>query len=271
VAGPAADPALLAAPLAAGHHTSVVVADKPLADLPREGIRVLDAAEAAGVVLRAVGGVAVWLTCPSGRIPPLARPYKDLDLVVPGGLSEPITDLLISLGYEPAEHFNKLHGHQRLYFWDPANRRQLDIFVRRFAMCHQLDLGDRLELVPRTVPLSDLLLTKLQVVEVNERDLKDAAAILADHPVAPGGIDPERVVEVLAGDWGWWRTATATLDATAAYVDRLDRFEGTSTVLQTVETLRGRVDAAPKGARWRLRAIVGERVRWYELPEEIGT
>jgi hypothetical protein len=246
------------------------MADRPLADLPQEGIRVLDAAEAAGVVVRAVGGVAVWLTCPSARVPPLARPYKDLDLVTPGGRSDPITDLLVSLGYEPAESFNKLHGHQRLYFWDPTNRRQLDIFVQRFAMSHELDLGDRLELATRTIPLADLLLTKLQVVEVNERDLMDAAAILADHSVGPEGIDPGRVVEVLAGDWGWWRTATATLDATAGYVARLDGFERASTVLQAVQTLRRRVDDAPKGARWRLRAIVGERVRWYELPEEIG-
>jgi hypothetical protein len=246
------------------------MADRPLADLPEEGVRVLDAADAAGVTVRAVGGVAVWLTCPSGRVPPLARPYKDLDLVAAEGQAKPVTDLMISLGYEPAEQFNKLHGHQRLYFWDPANQRQLDVFVQRFAMCHALDLGDRLTLAPRTVPLSDLLLTKLQVIEVNERDLKDAAAILADHPVAPQGVDPARVAEVLTDDWGWWRTSIGTLDRVADYAGGLDGFEGKDRVLHGVRSLRESLDAAPKSIRWRLRAIVGERVRWYELPEEIG-
>jgi hypothetical protein len=246
------------------------MADGPLEDLPDEGVRVLDAADAAGVTLRAVGGVAVWLTCPSGRVPPLARPYKDLDLVAPEGQAKPVTDLMISLGYEPAVQFNKLHGHQRLYYWDPENTRQLDVFVQRFSMCHELDLGDRLTLAPRTVPLADLLLTKLQVIEVNERDLKDAAAILADHLVAPDGIDPARMTEILADDWGWWRTSTRTLDRVADYAGGLDEFEGKDRVLHAVRSLAEILDEAPKSMRWRLRAIVGERVRWYELPEEIG-
>jgi hypothetical protein len=29
-------------------------------------------------------------------------------------------------------------------------------------------------------------------------------------------------------------------------------------------------ESAPKGVKWRLRANVGDRVRWYELPEEVG-
>lgn len=244
--------------------------DRPLADLTEEGVRVLDAAEAADVVLRAVGGVAVWLTCPSARVAPLARPYKDLDLVAPRGTARPITELLVSLGYEAAEQFNALHGHQRLYFWDPANERQLDIFVERFAMCHELDLGRRLPAAPRTVPLADLLLTKLQVVEMNERDLKDAAALLADHPIAPQGIEPARVTEVLASDWGWWRTATASLDAVVGYAGRLDGFDGVGRIAPRAAELRDAVDRAPKSLRWRLRSILGDRVRWYELPEEIG-
>jgi hypothetical protein len=246
------------------------MADRPLVDLPEEGVRVLDAADAAGVTLRAVGGVAVWLTCPSGRMPPLARPYKDLDLVAPEGRAAPVTDLMVSLGYQPAEQFNKLHGHQRLYYWDTANNRQVDVFVQRFAMCHALELGHRLPLSEKTIPLADLLLTKLQVVEVNERDLKDAAAILADHDVAPDGIDPARIVEVLADDWGWWRTSTRTLDRVAEYAAGLDGLARKKHVLQAVRSLSELLDAAPKSLRWRLRSIVGERVRWYELPEEIG-
>lgn len=138
------------------------------------------------------------------------------------------------------------------------------------VLCHTPEVADRLTLEARTLPLADLLLTKLQVVEVNERDLKDVAALLADYALGPDGIDMERVVDVLASDWGWWRTATATLEHVARYAGDLDGLPSAALVVQRATALRERVDAAPKSPRWRLRAMVGERKRWYELPEDIN-
>lgn len=230
----------------------------------------LDAAEARGVVLRATGGLAVNLICPSARVPPLGRAYKDLDLVGRRGDARAITEFLSSLAYLPDLEFNALHGHKQLYFWDPQNLRQLDVFVERVQLSHDLDVGHRLTATPRTLSPADLLLTKLQVVEVNEKDLKDACALLADHPIAPGGIDPARIAEVLGSDWGWWRTCTKTLDAVKRYAEHLDGFRQRERVLRSVQELGEHADRAPKGLRWRLRSIVGERVRWYELPEETG-
>jgi hypothetical protein len=137
------------------------------------------------------------------------------------------------------------------------------------VLCHTLELADRLTLEPRTLPLADLLLAKLQVVELNERDLKDATAILADHDLQDDGIDAERVVDVLSADWGWWRTATATLERVVDYAGGLDGFAGTARVAERAGALAERVDAAPKSRRWKMRAKIGERKRWYELPEEI--
>ena len=242
---------------------------RPDADLRREVRRVLDAAREGGVALRATGGLAVWLRCPSARKPPLARDFKDLDFVGIAGEGRRITIVLDSLGYEPDAGFNQLHGHHRLYFWDPTNRRQLDVFIERMKMSHELDLAGRVGLHDDTITLADLLLTKLQVFEANEKDLKDAAALLADHPINDDGIDPRRISSVLASDWGWWRTATATLDKVAAYVGHLDDFDGAGTVIRRAEELTRCIEEAPKSMKWRLRAKVGERVRWYELPEEI--
>jgi hypothetical protein len=241
----------------------------PLPDLRDEVARVLDASAQDRLALRVTGGLAVWLRCPSAKRPPLEREFKDLDLVGRAGQAQPIAALLEGLGYLPDEEFNKLHGHQRLYFWDPANERQLDVFIDRISMSHVLDLSGRVDLEDKTIPLADLLLTKLQVFETNEKDLKDAAAILLDHPIGDNGIDPDRVAEVLAGDWGWWRTATGTLRKVVAYGDNLDHFDGAETVRQRAEELRARIDQAPKSVKWRVRAKVGERIRWYELPEEI--
>jgi hypothetical protein len=244
---------------------------EPKEDLREEAVRVLDAAAEEGVVLRAVGGLAVNLLCPSSRVPPLAREYKDLDLAGRRGDAAAITAFLGSMGYDPDEEFNALHGHRQLYFWDRRHGRQLDVFVERITLSHDLEVGHRLEATSRTLSPADLLLTKLQVVEVNERDLKDVCALLADQPIAADGIDLERVLEVLTADWGWWRTCTATLDAVTGYATALDGFDARERVLRSAQEVRARIDAAPKSVRWKLRAIVGERVRWYELPEETGT
>jgi hypothetical protein len=241
----------------------------PLPDLRDEVRRVLDAVERAHLVLRVTGGLAVWLRCPSARRPPLERRFKDLDLVGRAGEARAIQTVLGDLGYVADQEFNRLHGHQRLYFWDPANKRQLDVFIERIVMSHALGLAGRLDLDDETIPLADLLLTKLQVFEVNEKDLKDTTALLADHPIGANGIDPARVAQVLSSDWGWWRTATATLEKVVAYSDSLDHFEGRGIVRRRAGELRARIDQAPKSVKWRVRAKVGDRVRWYELPEEI--
>jgi hypothetical protein len=239
----------------------------PLADLRQEAPRVLDELDRRQIAARAVGGLAVHLRCPSAGRPPLARDYKDLDLAAEHSAVRPLTEALEELGYEADREFNALHGRERLLFWDAVNGRQLDVFVDRMVLCHTLELSDRVALEPRTLPLADLLLAKLQVVELNERDLKDATALLADHPLARDGVDAERVTEVLAGDWGWWRTATETLERVAAYAGDLDGFGAVS---ERVEALGERIEAAPKSRRWRMRAKIGERKRWYELPEEIN-
>jgi hypothetical protein len=132
-------------------------------------------------------------------------------------------------------------------------------------MSHVLDLRQRLTLDDETLTPPDLLLTKLQVVEVNERDLKDAAALLHDHSSGD-----ERVAEVLAADWGWWRTATGNLDRLVEWTNGLAGFEElTDRVRTRIVQLRRGIDDHPKSIRWRMRAKLGERVRWYELPEEV--
>jgi len=242
----------------------------PSADLEEEAIRVLDAAEGERVVLRALGGLAVKAICPSAGEPPLARSYKDLDLATRHAESGRVTDLLASLGYEPDLEFNALHGLKQLYFWDSLNGRQLDVFVDRIDLSHTLEIANRLEVSPRTLSPADLLLTKLQVVEVNDKDLKDASALLTDHAISPEGIDPARIREVLCGDWGWWRTCTQTLDSVASYAENLEGFGRRDDVVRVTRELRAMIDAAPKSVRWRMRSMIGERVRWYELPEETG-
>lgn len=235
----------------------------PLPDLRDEALRVLHAARDEALTLRAIGGVAVAIRCPLAAQPPLGRTYKDLDLVGLTSQRQRIEVFLADLGYVPDKEFNALHGHQRLLHYDRTNRRQLDTFLDRVHMCHTLELKDRLGLHELTLPPADLLLSKLQVVETNERDLKDTLALLLD-----ADIDDDRVARVCAGDWGWWRTATEVLERAVAYAEQ-ENVEPLA-VRRRVQALLTRIDEEPKSLRWRARARVGERVRWYELPEETG-
>src|SRR5437660_4033914 len=183
-----------------------------------EAKRILDEARNRGIILRLLGGVAVKYHCPSATHRSLQRSYPDLDFFGRGKQGREIRRLFLDLGYEPNQRFNALHGATRLIFEDAKNQRVVDIFLDVFRMCHTLHLGDRLSLDDYTIPISDLLLTKLQVMEINEKDIRDLIAILKDHDVddqiAPGekeGSDAGYVSRPGAGDWGWCKAGSLTL------------------------------------------------------------
>jgi hypothetical protein len=229
-----------------------------------EGVRLAGAARGAGLALALLGGVAVWARCPSARVPPLARPYGDADLAGRSRDRREITAFMEAEGYEPDRMFNALHGASRLNFQDPVRDRPLDVLLDRFTMCHALDLRDRLDDPALTLPLGDLLLTKLQVVTLNEKDLRDILALLADHEV-----DTERVLAITHADWGFEHTIHRTL---ATVRERAGEFglpaDTVARIVARADALGAALEAAPKSARWRMRARVGERARWYEEPEE---
>jgi hypothetical protein len=237
--------------------------DSPTPELVVEARRILDTAQTRGMTLRAFGGVAVWLVAESARTGPFLREYKDLDFVGRSREARVISSLLEELGYTADAEFNKFHGASRLIFVEAASGRSVDVFLDRVTMCHSLELGKRLG-SGSTLDPADLLLSKLQVVETNERDLIDALALLAD-----GDIDIDRIVRLLSDDWGWWRTATTVLERVERFGGALPASEDRDRALTTLQALRTAVATAPRSLKWRLRARVGDRVRWYELPDEI--
>lgn len=252
---------------------AVVEETGPLGDVEAEAVRLLRRAAEARVLLRLLGGAAVGMHRHGSRPPALERSYGDIDVVVKKGHDRPLRHLLEDLGYVPNRGFNNLHGDRRLLFYDERNERQVDVFIGIFRMCHTLPLDDRLELHPQTLAPSDLLLTKLQVVKINTKDIIDAQALLLEHEVdrGPGDlIDIGRLVDVTSRDWGWYTTFMDNLvrlapDAATplpTYVAK--QVAGRTAVIQQA------LVAAPKSLTWKARAAVGRRVPWYELPEEIG-
>jgi hypothetical protein len=245
----------------------------PLQDVRAEGRRVVAAAQQRGLPVRLLGGVAVWARCPSAEVPPLQRSYGDVDIISLSRVSRELAAFAESLGYRPDKLFNALHGNQRLNFTDPATGRPLDVLLDEFHMCHSLDLRDRLTLEPVTIPLADLLLTKLQVVQINEKDLVDITALLADHPLGAGegdSIDLGRLASVLDRDWGFEHTVKINLEKVRASLPGRGLADAVSAaVSERITGIRTGLDAGRKSLAWQLRARVGERVRWYELPEDV--
>ena len=226
-------------------------------------------AREAQIPLRAMGGVAVALRCPTAGSPPLARDYQDVDFATTSGGNAAIEALFKDAGYSCDPEFNAINGHRRLMFWDSQAGRKVDVFVDQIEMCHALDVRERVGLDEETLPLADLLLLKLQVVETAQKDYLDLMALFADHPIEPGAIDGNYVAEVLARDWGWWRTVTGSLDRLMEHMSTLSDFASRDDVAARVDALAEQIAAAPKSRRWKVRARVGERVSWHNLPEEV--
>jgi hypothetical protein len=245
---------------------------EPLADPVAEGTRIAEAAAEGGVPLRLVGGVAVAVLCPSSRQPPLQRSYADVDLATRGSAKRDVVALLESLGYVSDREFNTLHGHRRLYFFDEGNRRHVDVFVDEADLCHRIDLRDRLEAVPLTLSLADLTVLKLQVVETNQKDYLDICAIFADHDTSDdeSGVNRVHIAQLTSGDWGLWRTLSMVAERSAQFARELPGFEAGERVAERLERLRAELDTVPKSRSWKLRARLGDRKRWYELPEEVN-
>ena len=242
-----------------------------------EAKRIVDEAKTRAIILRLLGGVAVRYHCPSASQGSLQREYPDIDVIGKKRQVPSIKKLLSDLGYLPNQRFNALHGESRLMYTDATGRGSVDVFLDTFKMSHTLHLGERLTLDDYTISITDLLLTKLQVVEANEKDIKDLIAIMRDHNVedhmARGEketIDAGHVAKVCSNDWGLERTITITMKKVT---DRLPNYDGDSERVKVVQdrakSLHQIIEKEPKTLRWKLRAVIGERVRWYDLPEPI--
>ncbi|HYM83657.1 MAG TPA: hypothetical protein VEY67_05870 [Candidatus Dormibacteraeota bacterium] len=250
-----------------------------LRDPLAEAVRLIGLADAAGLQVRLLGGLSFHARCPewTARID---RERRDIDLATRGRDRKALTALMEANGYSADRQYNALYGHKQLYFVDTLRGRPVDVLIDRMEMCHTFEFADRLTLEGPTLPLAELLLSKMQIAHINRKDILDALALLSEYPLADGdsgSINVRRITGLTSSDWGWWRTVTGNLDkfrlfhATEIQPGELDfRRPPRLDVGEQLAALRAAIDAAPKSTRWKLRAQVGERVQWYEEPEEVG-
>jgi hypothetical protein len=249
----------------------------PAGDPLPEALALAQGAADAGLGLKLLGGLAVRVICPG--FPPRQRAGQDIDFACLSKGRKDIVAYLESAGCTPDRRFNNLNGDRQMYFNAPSGR-PIDVMVDRLTMCHTLDFRPAFGRLPLTVDAIDVLLSKLQIVELNEKDVRDTLQLLAGLPVSEGGaaanggpvLDADRFAKLLGADWGWWRTVTgnlAKLPALAAASPQLIPPDPPFSPVAQAERLAEIAAAAPKSVKWKLRSNVGDRVRWYELPEEV--
>src|SRR3990172_3724282 len=186
-----------------------------LPDPQEEAHRIVSAAAQHDLTVRLLGGAAISLHSPSASHRALARSYPDLDFVLREKRGDRAETLMAEFGYSANKPFNLYNGHRRLLFYDAQLDRQVDIFVGEFHMCHTIPLGDRLAREPVTLPPAELLLTKLQIVQMNEKDVRDVCALVLDHPLGDRDaemLNEQRIASLCADDWGLWRTVELSLE-----------------------------------------------------------
>lgn len=229
-----------------------------------------------GVPLKLLGGQAVRLLCPS--FPHRARNDQDMDFASVSSAKRPVMEFLSGQGFLGDARFNLLHGDRQMYFTTADGATSVDVIMDKLNMCHVLEFKDRIDRMPDTLDVADLLLTKLQIVELNRKDVHDLvhlfSAFLVKGGDEPGTIGTGRIGKIVGEDWGWWRTVTMNLDKVAELAEGEHRDlvpeARTYDPAEQARGLRAFCDACPKTMKWKLRAKVGDRVQWYELPEEVG-
>ncbi len=231
-----------------------------------EARAIVDAARERGVVLRLHGGLGVRAWCEVVAF--CDRDYGDVDLIGLKAQRAAIRRFFRDRGYAERPHVSQATGGHQLQFTRPcahggADGRvvhpddHVDVFLDGVRMDHELRLRDRLQLDAYTVPVSDQLLTKLQIHRQDEKDLRDVLTLLKDLEIAddeaPGVIGLRYLAARCARDWGLHHDVERNLDRAEALAARF-----------------GLSADAPKSRRWRLRARVGERLPWHREVEEQG-
>jgi hypothetical protein len=261
-------------------QTSHSPATSPDGDPLPEAISLAQGAADAGLGLKLLGGLAVRVICPD--LPPRLRAGQDIDFACLSRGRKDVAAYLERSGCQADRRFNSLNGDRQMYFMAPSGR-PIDVMVDRLSMCHVLDFRPSFGNRTLTLEPMDILLSKLQIFELNAKDARDIMQLLAGVAVATTSrtaatdraatLDADRFAKLVGADWGWWRTVTGNLEKLPALAEANPALELPGAPYDPLAQAAQLLDlarSAPKSMKWKLRANVGDRVRWYELPEEVG-
>lgn len=235
---------------------------------------ILNAAKKHNVGMRLMGAAAVKLHCPRFLYlhDLMERKLSDLDFMSLGKYRKDVKRLFKELNYAIDQSLLYLTGGKRYLFYDPVDKIHVDIFFDRLEMCHAIDFRKRLMVDYPTISLADILLEKMQIVELSEKDVKDTIVLLREHEVGDGEretINGEYIAGVLSDDWGFYYTVVRNLDKVKGRLSRYEvlTVEDRSCVEAKISKILEIIEERPKSLKWTLRAKVGTKRKWYK---EVG-
>ena len=239
--------------------------------------RIIKASDEQGILLRVIGSLAFQMHCQQfGYLQAaMGRAYTDIDFAAYSRQTRQIQSLMASLGYKDNREVFIVSEGQRSIFDKPEAGLHIDVFYEKLDFCHAIYWKDRLETDSPTIPLAELLLEKMQIVQINEKDVIDTIMLLLEHPLGKTDaetINIKRIAVLCANDWGLWRTTTMNLDkvrALARYYPQLNEEHKAKVETQVKEAMDW-LDKEPKSTGWKLRSRVGDRIKWYKEVDEVG-
>ncbi len=232
--------------------------------------------EQKGAPLRLIGALAFHLHCSEYRHihEKWGRVFTDTDFVAKGEHQKQIIEAYAELGYRDDEMITTLYGTHRLVFDNPETGMHSDIFFDKLDFCHVLQLRDRLDVDDLTIPLAELFLEKMQIYQINEKDIVDTMMLIAEHPIGETDeevINAPIIAKVLASEWGFWRTVTGNMDKLLALNATTDLFNDAEKqcIKDRIDEIRKYIDNEPKPLAWKMRSKVGDKVKWYKEVDEL--
>lgn len=236
--------------------------------------RLIAAAGANQIHLRAFGGLAIY---EHSRTDPrfFRRDSPDVDFMVPKREWHKLESFFQRMGYSPHKQFNLLNATHRQIYYDTLTGHRIDILVGDFEMCHKLPMNGRLKLHPVTIPLAELFLSKAQIVQLNRKDVFDLISLLLNNDLGDeqeGKIGLDRIAWLCAHSWGLHRTTSNNLKRVEDLLLSEDlglTREERERVLGRIRKIMSVLESIPKSVAWKMRNILGTRVRWYAEVEEV--
>jgi hypothetical protein len=245
----------------------------------QEALRIVEAADRGGIQLRILGSLAYRLHCPENLelFDQMERALTDIDFAAERSQARSIKELISDMGYVPDERITMATEGSRYYFEHPSTHLGVDVFVDELFFCHCIPFRGRLNLDAPTIPLAELVLEKMQIVEINLKDIKDTLVLLLEHDVADRShgretIDGGYIASLLAVDWGFYYTVTTNLEKVRRFIDQFDALSPHQgeVISKRIDQLLELIDAAPKSTKWKLRSRIGMKKLWYQPVNEKG-
>ncbi len=259
----------------------------------RECVDIIKRAQDKGIVIRILGAMAVYIHTQDNprareihetRFGAGAPMFTDLDVMAYKKQKKKIKEFFEKeLKFLPDKMINALFGDKRLIYYHPEGKYHVDVFFDTLEFSHDVPFGKkpgegRLELSFPAISPTDVVLEKLQIHEINPKDLVDLIVLFLTHEIADeegdGKINAKYIAQLLAEDWGFWYDAVSNLNLVKKYADQMVEEgrlnpEERDVVNQKVDQLLKRIEEEPKSKKWQKRAKTGTKKKWWRDVEEV--